>query len=102
MALGHFRLGPNKVGPTGIFQPFRDAVKLLSKETYKLKKSIHNFIWLSPVMFITLSLIIWLVSPMASTVIKITLAPIVFIVISSVRIFFFLFQEDGPLSVNIE
>jgi len=58
IALGHFRLGPNKVGPTGDFHPFRDAVKLLTKETYKLKKRIHNFMWFSPVMFITLSLII--------------------------------------------
>jgi len=98
IALGHFRLGPNKVGPTGVLQPFRDAVKLLTKETYKLKKTIHNFIWLAPIMFITLSLIIWIISPMASIVIKITLAPILFIVISSVRIFFFISRGWASIS----
>nr|URW98567.1 NADH dehydrogenase subunit 1 [Pthirus gorillae] len=31
LGLTQFRLGPNKVGPTGIFQPLSDAPKLLTK-----------------------------------------------------------------------
>jgi len=30
----HTRSGPNKVGFVGLFQPFRDAVKLLTKEQH--------------------------------------------------------------------
>jgi NADH:ubiquinone oxidoreductase subunit H len=30
----HIRKGPNQVGFVGIFQPFRDAIKLFSREQY--------------------------------------------------------------------
>jgi len=34
----HLRIGPNKVGFIGIFQPFRDAIKLFRKEFMKVIK----------------------------------------------------------------
>ena len=30
----HIRKGPNRVGFVGIFQPFRDAIKLFTREQY--------------------------------------------------------------------
>jgi NADH-ubiquinone oxidoreductase chain 1 len=44
----HYRLGPNKVGFLGIFQPFRDAIKLFLKSNLKLKNLNYNLYMLSP------------------------------------------------------
>jgi NADH:ubiquinone oxidoreductase subunit H len=35
----HLRLGPTLVGPYGLLQPFRDAIKLFSKEVVWLRSS---------------------------------------------------------------
>lgn len=54
----HFRLGPNKLGILGIFQPFRDALKLFSKEFIKLKNVNFFIFFLSPIIgiFVIISL----------------------------------------------
>lgn len=55
------RKGPNKLVLKGLFQPFSDALKLLSKEFFFLNV---NFIYLySPIIIFFLSLILWYIYP---------------------------------------
>lgn len=59
----HLRMGPNKVGISGIFQPFRDALKLLGKEIfYPFKSNIIIYIY-SPLLIYLLIIIIWILYP---------------------------------------
>lgn len=59
----HFRFGPNKVGPLGIFQPFSDAIKLFSKENLKFKILNYIIFFLSPVLGIIVMMISWIFIP---------------------------------------
>jgi NADH-quinone oxidoreductase subunit H len=57
------RVGPNRVGPFGIFQPFADVIKLLGKEDITpagADKWIYNA---SPVVSVMAVLLIWAVIP---------------------------------------
>nr|ARO34943.1 NADH dehydrogenase subunit 1 [Pachycephus cruentatus] len=57
------RKGPNKLGISGIMQPFSDAIKLFSKE-YLVGYSFNYIMYLfSPFMMLVLSLFIWILVP---------------------------------------
>lgn len=51
------RKGPNKVIIIGIFQPFRDAIKLFNKELFYVYKSNYNLFYLCPVLIFSVMLI---------------------------------------------
>nr|ALO64718.1 NADH dehydrogenase subunit 1 [Nomada goodeniana] len=58
----HNRKGPNKVGFKGLFQPFSDAFKLLTKEMMMI--FIYKFMYIiNPMLMFSLSMILWLIYP---------------------------------------
>jgi NADH-quinone oxidoreductase subunit H len=63
------RLGPNRVGPWGIFQTFPDMVKIFTKEYITpvgADKVVYN---LAPIFSVSAVLLTWAVIPFASTIV---------------------------------
>jgi NADH-quinone oxidoreductase subunit H len=61
------RLGPNRLGPFGLIQPFADVIKLLIKEDitpYGADRVVYN---LAPIMALATVLLLWAVIPFAPT-----------------------------------
>jgi len=61
------RLGPNRVGPLGLGQPFADILKLLIKEVVVPGKSDRFIFVIAPVLSITPALAAWAVIPLTDT-----------------------------------
>ncbi len=58
------RIGPNRVGPKGLFQPFADVIKLLLKEVI-VPSSANRFLFIiAPLLSITPALAAWAVMPL--------------------------------------
>jgi NADH-quinone oxidoreductase subunit H len=60
------RLGPNRVGPFGLFQPIADAVKLLLKEDFTPASVNKFYYWLAPACAMAPSLMALAVIPFGS------------------------------------
>nr|YP_009488485.1 NADH dehydrogenase subunit 1 [Dendrothrips minowai]AWD37108.1 NADH dehydrogenase subunit 1 [Dendrothrips minowai] len=81
------RLGPNKVGPKGILQPFSDAVKLYSKEITwpSLVNTLPYF--MSPCLSLILSLTIWLSLPYFTNILSMNLTLMLFLSILGLGVY---------------
>ncbi len=59
----HVRMGPNKIGPLGLFQAFADVVKLLLKEVVVPANANRFLFFLAPLLALVPALAAWAVVP---------------------------------------
>lgn len=57
------RIGPNRVGPRGLFQPFADLIKLIFKENIVPQKSNRYLFKIAPILSLAPALAAWAVIP---------------------------------------
>ncbi|HKZ45061.1 MAG TPA: NADH-quinone oxidoreductase subunit NuoH [Anaerolineales bacterium] len=62
------RLGPNRIGPFGIFQPFADIVKLVIKEDIIPAGADRVVFNMAPVISLASVILIWAIIPLASNI----------------------------------
>jgi NADH-quinone oxidoreductase subunit H len=65
LAFMHTRIGPNRLGFAGIFQPIADSLKLLQKEIIILSKSSRYLFLIAPTLAIAPAIAAWAVIPFA-------------------------------------
>jgi len=63
LAAMQLRRGPNVVGPFGLFQPFADAIKMMTKETIIPTGASRFLFILAPMLTFSLAVIAWAVIP---------------------------------------
>jgi NADH-quinone oxidoreductase subunit H len=63
------RVGPNRVGPLGLGQPFADVIKLLIKEIVVPQKSSRFLFLIAPLLSIVPALATWAVIPLTDTLV---------------------------------
>nr|YP_010535396.1 NADH dehydrogenase subunit 1 [Amblyomma mixtum]UYB77957.1 NADH dehydrogenase subunit 1 [Amblyomma mixtum] len=85
------RKGPNKTGFQGLFQPFSDAIKLLSNEMNSMYYLNIILYFISPIMSIFMMLMLWMIFYYKSNLLNLNLSLIFFLCISSMSSYCILF-----------
>ncbi|MCC6501217.1 MAG: NADH-quinone oxidoreductase subunit H [Anaerolineales bacterium] len=67
------RIGPNRLGPFGLIQPFADIIKLLIKEDTTPEGADRALYNLAPILSMMAVLILWAVMPLAPTILNVDL-----------------------------
>ena len=63
LAYMHVRIGPNRIGPVGLLQPFADALKMIFKEVILPTKANKTLFIVGPIMAFAPALAIWAAVP---------------------------------------
>nr|YP_010736711.1 NADH dehydrogenase subunit 1 [Charinus ferreus]WEM34695.1 NADH dehydrogenase subunit 1 [Charinus ferreus]WEM34708.1 NADH dehydrogenase subunit 1 [Charinus ferreus]WEM34721.1 NADH dehydrogenase subunit 1 [Charinus ferreus] len=82
------RSGPNSVGVCGVFQPFSDAMSLLSKEQVSVVGSNYFLYFLVPGGGLVLSLVMWFLFPLVEGFLDLRFGLLFFLCCSSLGVYF--------------
>lgn len=91
LGLIQVRLGPNKVGPLGLLQPFSDAVKLYTKEYNRPFFSNKIIFFLFPSLGIFIRIILWITIPYIKFLLYINFRLLFFISLLGIGVYSILF-----------